>query len=193
MLRPERSFYSRDCRLVARELLGCVLVTQLDGHRTSGRIIETEAYLGEDDAASHAFRGPTRRNHAMFMQGGHAYVYFIYGMYYCFNVVTGPEGIAEAVLIRGVMPLEGAERMQQRRNRPIRRDHELANGPGKLTIALGIGPALNGADLVTDRRIWIETGPAPDIDQILTTPRIGISKAVEHPWRWVVQKPNRHH
>lgn len=185
MPRLERSFYLRDARTVARELLGQVLVTELDGGRASGIIIETEAYLGGEDPASHAHRGPTGRNRAMFLQGGHAYVYFIYGMYYCFNVVTGLEGSGEAVLIRGVEPLEGIGMMQQRRKRPLRRTSDIANGPGKLAIALGIGPELNGADLTVHPGIWIEGGaPLPDAD-VISTPRIGITKGVEHPWRWL--------
>jgi DNA-3-methyladenine glycosylase len=185
MARLLRSFYAHDARKVARELLGRILVTQIGGERTSGRIVETEAYLGSDDLASHAYRGPTQRNRAMFLGGGHAYVYFIYGMYYCFNVVTGEPGTGEAVLIRALEPLEGIETMRGRRGEKIRRDTDLASGPGKLTIALGIGPQLDGADLTNDARIWIEPGEALDDAEVMTTPRIGITKAVEHPWRWV--------
>lgn len=182
--RLQRSFYTRDARIVARELLGQVLVTVIDGQRASGIIIETEAYLGEEDMASHSHRGPTRRNRSMFLKGGHAYVYFIYGMYYCFNVVTGPDGTGEAVLIRGLEPLDGIELMRERR-RGARRDRDLTNGPGKLAIALGIGPELDGADLTSDQRIWIESGENFPESSVMTTSRIGISKSVEHPWRWV--------
>src|SRR5207244_7112797 len=105
MARLSGIYYQRDARQVARDLLGRILCTEIGGVRTAGRISETEAYLGTDDPASHSHRGPTGRNQAMFMEGGHAYVYFIYGMYYCFNVVTGPAGVGEAVLIRGLEPM----------------------------------------------------------------------------------------
>lgn len=185
MPRLPHSFYTRDARLVGRDLLGQVLVTMIDGVRTSGVIIETEAYLGQDDLASHSYRGPTGRNRSMFLPGGHAYIYFIYGMYYCFNVVTGLEGIGEAVLVRGVEPLEGIETMRERRSRQVRHAADLSNGPGKLAIALGIDPRLNGADLATDQRVWIERGNDIPEHMVLATPRIGITKSVEHPWRWV--------
>lgn len=187
MIRLQRSFYLEDARLVARRLLGQRLVTEIGGIRTSGLITETEAYLGGDDPASHAYRGPTGRNASMFLEGGHAYVYFIYGMYYCFNVVTGGQGSGEAVLVRGAMPAEGIDTMKRRRNRAVRRDRELADGPGKLAIAFGIGPELNGADLIADPRVWIEQEAAVPEEEILTTPRIGITKGVEHPWRWTVK------
>jgi DNA-3-methyladenine glycosylase len=120
----------------------------------------------------------------MFLGGGHAYVYFIYGMYYCFNVVTGPEGSGQAVLIRAIEPLEGVETMLRRRGRESLRG--LADGPGKLAIALGIGPDLDGADLVKSPRVWIEEGEPIPHDKVLITPRIGITKAAELPWRWMV-------
>lgn len=184
MPRLTTPFYTRDAREVARDLLGHILVTEIGGVRTSGVIIETEAYLGADDEASHSHRGPTKRAAPMFLEGGHAYVYFIYGMYYCFNVVTGREGDGEAVLIRGVEPLEGIEAMEERRGRAPRRPAELTNGPGKLAIALGIGPELNGVNLMTSRAVWIERGaPIPE-SEVVNTARIGITKAAEHPWRW---------
>jgi DNA-3-methyladenine glycosylase len=179
-------FYRRDARTVARDLLGRTLVTVVDGVRTSGRIVETEAYLGVDDPASHSHRGPTARNAAMFRHGGHAYVYLIYGMYWCFNVVTGEEGEGEAVLIRAIAPLEGIEAMRERRGATT--DRNLANGPGKLVIALGITREMNDADLAVDERVWIEEGePVPDA-HVRTTPRIGITKAAELEWRYVVQE-----
>ncbi len=179
-------FYCRDARQVARDLLGRILVTQIGSTRTSGVIVETEAYLGDgSDPASHAHRGPTQRNAVMFGASGQLYVYFIYGMYYCANVVTGKDGVGEAVLVRGIEPLEGIEVMRQRRGRSPARDADLSNGPGKLTIAMGIDPALNGADLVSGGEIWIEHGAPLDDGDVLITPRIGITKAAEHPWRWV--------
>lgn len=194
-MRISSSFFRRDARTVARDLLGRTLVTVVDGVRTAGTIIETEAYLGSDDAASHAHRGPTPRNGPMFLEGGHAYVYFIYGMYHCFNVVTGSAGEGEAVLIRAIEPIEGLEHMRQRRTeravrtRPVAArtvaDGALANGPGKLAIALGIGPELNGEDLRSGRRVWLEAGVPLNDAEVEATQRIGITKSVEHPWRWV--------
>ena len=181
--RLDSSFYRRDAREVARALLGQRLVTEVDGVRTSGRIIETEAYLGVDDAASHSRMGPTARNAPMFAAGGIAYVYLIYGMYWCFNVVTGDEGDGQAVLVRAVEPLEGIEMMRQRRGERAKQK-DLAGGPGKLAIALGIGPELNGADLTTDARIWIERDDDIPDSHVITTPRIGITKGVDLEWRW---------
>ena len=175
--------------MVARELLGCVLVTVRDGVRTSGRIVETEAYLGVGDPASHSHRGPSMRNAPMFLHGGHAYVYMIYGMYWCFNVVSGDEGEGEAVLIRAVEPLEGIEAMRARRGDRVRRDRDLANGPGKLVIALGIGPEHNNADLFSDPRVWLEAGETVPDALVRRTPRIGISRGVEHEWRYVAGDP----
>ena len=185
MRRLLHTFYRRDARVVARDLLGRILVTSREGIRTAGRIVETEAYLGKEDLASHSRHGPTPRNGAMFLEGGHAYIYFIYGVHYCFNVVTGDEGHGEAVLIRAVEPLEGVDAMLLRRGPAAARNHRLiADGPGKLTVALGIKPDLNGVDLVTHPEIWIEPGrPVPD-DQVIATPRIGITQGVEHLWRW---------
>ncbi|HVZ41672.1 MAG TPA: DNA-3-methyladenine glycosylase [Candidatus Kapabacteria bacterium] len=183
--RLPRTFYQRDAREVARDLLGRILVTSIGGERTSGIITEVEAYLGAHDAASHTYRGLTQRNRAMYLAGGHAYIYFIYGMYYCFNVVTGIEGDGEAVLVRGVEPLEGVEMMRERRGLRAMPAKELANGPGKLAIALGIGPELNGTDLLADPRIWIEPGERLSDANVVTTPRIGITKSTEHHWRWV--------
>lgn len=180
-----RTFFQRDARIVARELLGHRLVTLVNGIRTSGRVIETEAYLGEGDAASHSYRGPTPRNQAMFLDGGHAYIYFIYGMHYCFNVVTGEAATGQAVLIRGVEPIEGIEVMRRRRNRFSGNVADLTNGPAKLTIALGIGPEHNSIDLLNNPHIWIQQDSPLADHEILITPRIGITKSAEFEWRWV--------
>ncbi|MEP7218883.1 MAG: DNA-3-methyladenine glycosylase [Bacteroidota bacterium] len=192
--RLPRSFYTRDARIVARELIGHILITEIDGVRTSGRIVETEAYLGAEDHASHAYRGPTNRNRPMFQAGGHVYIYFIYGMYYCFNVVTGTEDQGQAVLIRGVEPLEGIDAMRDRRGKTPRRDIDLTNGPGKLVMALGIEAGMNGTDLMTDPRVRIKKGEMLADDDVVATPRIGITKAAELPWRWIARsalKPRR--
>lgn len=176
-----RTFYRRDVRIVARELLGCRLVTLIDGERAEGVIIETEAYLSEGDEASHSWRGETARNRSMFLEGGHAYVYRIYGMHSCFNVVAGRKGIGESVLIRAIEPTVGTEIMRQRRGE--RPDRDLANGPGKLTVALGIGPEHGGLDLMTSTVIWIERGEDLS-DDVEVTPRIGIRRSADLLLRW---------
>ena len=179
----DRTFFLRDAPTLARDLLGWVIETRIDGLYTSGRITEVEAYR-QEEPASHCYRGRTERNKAMFLDGGRLYVYFIYGMHYCVNIVAGEEGYGEAVLLRGIVPLEGIDVMRQRRG-PRVRDRDLANGPGKLTQALGIGPEHDGVDLLApDAPIKLQAGqPVPD-DKVEQTSRIGISKAVELPWRW---------
>jgi DNA-3-methyladenine glycosylase len=175
-----RSFYDRPTLTVAQELLGQLLVRQIDGERLSGRIVETEAYMGPGDEASHARYGPNSRAATMFGPPGHAYVYFTYGMHYCFNCVTEAEGSGTAVLIRAIEPLEGIERMRHLRG-PRVAERDLANGPAKLCQALEIDAALNQADLTGDA-LWLETGSAPM--QIKTSPRVGISRGREHHYRF---------
>ncbi len=146
-----------------------------------GRIVEVEAYR-EDDPASHSYRGRTRRTDVMFGPAGHLYVYFTYGMHYCANVVTGTEGYGAAVLLRALLPIAGLELMSERRGG--RRD--LANGPAKLCQAFAIGPAHNGADLCTASDIGLYDDGTPPPARPVVGPRIGISKAVDLPWRWRV-------
>jgi len=180
-----RTFYHRDTLMVARELLGKKLVHDFQGQRLAGRIIETEAYIGRSDTACHAARGRTKRNAVMFGPPGHAYVYFIYGMYHCLNVVTEEEGFAAAVLIRALEPLEGLAVMRERRRN--RSDRALTSGPGKLCQALAIDRRLNGADLCADGPLYIEEGEIAG--EIATGPRIGIRAAPEDmaaPWRFYV-------
>src|SRR5687768_12738060 len=143
-----RSFYFHDTVTVARALLGCVLWRRLDdGTRLAARIVETEAYLGANDAASHARRGlRSERNASMYLEGGHAYVYFTYGMHWCMNVVTQEEGLAEAVLLRAAEPLLGIEAIRQRRPK-ARKETDLMNGPGKLCMALEIDRRFDGESL----------------------------------------------
>ena len=152
----------------------------------AGRIVEVEAYAGEDDPASHAFRGRTPRNAAMFEAAGHLYVYFTYGMHWCANVVAGPEGVAQAVLVRALAPVAGLTEMKAARPAATR-DRDLCNGPAKLCQALGVTGILNGADLVVgDRGIrLVDDGTAPP-SRPGRGPRVGISRAVEVPWRWWV-------
>jgi DNA-3-methyladenine glycosylase len=142
------AFYVRPADIVAPELLGRYLVRELDGERTVARLVEVEAYLGADDPASHAFRGRTARNAAMFLAGGHAYVYFVYGMHFCLNVVTGESGVAHAVLLRAAEVVEGVETAAQRRG--VSADAAprlLAGGPARLCEALGVDRAFDGASL----------------------------------------------
>lgn len=178
-----RSFYLHtDVVLLARRLLGKVLVTHLDGVRTAGIITETEAYAGEQDSASHAYCGRrTPRNEVMYARGGTAYVYINYGMHHLFNVVTNREGIPHAVLIRSIEPLEGIPVMLQRRGKSVLTP-ALTSGPGSAARALGITKALNGADLL-DHQVWIEDrGLRITAARIGTSPRIGIDNCGKDRW-----------
>ena len=176
-----RSFYLRPAAQVARDLLGKTLI-----HKTcSARIVETEAYLGLEDRAAHAWRGITPRTKVLFGPPGHAYVYLIYGIYECLNIVAEPEGSAGCVLIRAVEPLTGIAQM--RRNRPrVHREQDLANGPGKLTLALGITRQHNGVD-VTRGPLRVET-PRHVVDfSIGVSARIGITHCTDWPLRFYVE------
>jgi DNA-3-methyladenine glycosylase len=177
-----RRFYARPVLVVARALLGRVLRHDGPGGRTSGRIVEVEAYRGADDPASHAFRGETVRNRVMFGPPGHAYVYFTYGMHYCVNLVTGPAGRADAVLIRALEPLEGLALMRRRRG--VSELERLARGPGCVTRALGLDRRHDGLDL-THGPLVVESGrPERGGARVARGPRIGIRVAVERPWRF---------
>ena len=190
----DRSFYLKDTVTVARQLLGKLLVHEVDGKRMSGIIVETEAYLGTEDRAAHSFGGRrTPRNEAMYSLGGHAYIYFIYGMYYCFNVVTGHKGVPEAVLVRALEPVEGLDFMAAARYKKdyaslsTRQRINLTNGPGKLCMALNIDRRLNGEDLC-GRRIYIED--RTETPEICSSKRIGIDYAGEDrdlPLRFYIQ------
>jgi DNA-3-methyladenine glycosylase len=178
--RLERAFFDRPAEEVAPDLLGQVLVRVLpSGARLSIRIVETEAY-GPGDPASHAFRGPTPRTAVMFGPAGHLYVYFVYGMHWCANVVTGPSGVASAVLLRAGEPLEGLGEMGV--NRAGRTP--LATGPARLTQALAITGADNGLDIITSSACWIEGSRGSRPNSITTGRRIGVGKGAETPWRF---------
>jgi len=188
-----RDFYTRTNVLtIARDLLGKLLVVPAeDGRRVSGMIVEVEAYRGPEDRASHAYGGRrTRRTETMYGLGGFAYVYFVYGMYYQFNVVCNLPDIPHAILVRAVEPVEGIELMRERRHQHP--DHNLTNGPGKLCIALGIDRTLNNADLLGDR-VWLEEYTRISPRRIARGPRIGIDYAEEwigKPWRfWLRDNP----
>ncbi|MCU0353491.1 MAG: DNA-3-methyladenine glycosylase [Cytophagales bacterium] len=180
----ELDFYQKDTLTVAQALLGAVLVHDSPEGRTAGRIVETEAYLWGDPAC-HAYRRKTPRNAVMFGPPGHAYVYQIYGLHHCVNIVTAPEGVGEAVLIRALEPLEGIELMQQRRG--LAKLTDLCKGPGRLVQATGITRAMNGSNLVGGpMSIW-----PPDIypnssknAPIIVTTRIGITQGAELPYRF---------
>jgi DNA-3-methyladenine glycosylase len=188
-----REFYTRtDVLKVARDLLGTKLVVaNRKGSRTAGIIVETEAYRGPEDRASHAYGGRrTNRTETMYGIGGTAYVYFVYGMYYQFNVVTNVADTPHAVLVRAVEPAEGLQIMQRRR--PGRPAHQLTSGPGRLCIAMGIDRGFDKADLLGER-VWLEPGVSVSPRDIARGPRIGIDYAedwVLKPWRfWIKDNP----
>lgn len=181
-LKPEFKLLSQPAVAVAPKLLGWELVSQSSQGLAAGRIVEVEAYMGQIDAASHAYRGQTRRNAVMFGPAGLAYIYFTYGMHYCFNVVTGPIGEASAVLIRALEPTTGRVLMQQRRRTVS--DLQLTNGPAKLVQAFGITKELYGHDL---SRPPLFLRPAKTTEPILSGRRIGIRQATEQPWRFYLK------
>ncbi|HET6397023.1 MAG TPA: DNA-3-methyladenine glycosylase [Pseudoxanthomonas sp.] len=178
-----RAFYRRHPAEVGPELLNKILVRD-DGR--AARIVEVEAYAGSEDPAAHSYRGRTARTATMFGPAGHLYVYFTYGMHWGSNAVCGPEGEGWGVLLRAAEPLSGLELMRAARV-AARRDRDLASGPGRLSQAFGITRTLDGADLVTgDRGIRIVDDGAPPPRDPIVGPRIGISRAMEFPWRWHV-------
>lgn len=181
-MRLTRSFFARSALEVAPELLGCRLIRELeDGTRLVGRIVEVEAYLGDgSDPASHSHRGPTARNRSMFGPPGHFYVYRSMGLHHCVNLVCEPAGRAAAVLLRGIEPLAGEARMARLRGVPL--GPGLANGPGKLCQAFAIGAVHDGASALRGP-LRIE-GPARRDEPIVASPRIGISRAAELPYRY---------
>ena len=191
MKQPDLDFYTRDTENVAKELLGKKLVRMYDDgsgkvERLSGIIYETEAYGSKNDPASHAFNGRTNRNSVMFEDVGKAYVYFIYGMHHCMNVTArAPDSEAGAVLIRSLIPIEGIDTMIYLCN--TKSKSNLTNGPGRLTKALDISRSHNGLNLTDYRSILhIENGIKPK--KVLSTARVGISRATEKYWRYLIAK-----
>lgn len=176
MKKLERSLFLQSADIVAPLILGWELVHESSKGLVSGRIIETEAYLGSDDPACHASRGMTPRNTPMFEPGGISYVYFIYGMYHCFNIVTGPKGSGEAVLIRALEPIQGVELMRKRRGREDMK--ELCSGPGKLCMAMGISPDHNDHPL-WKRPLFLKPSPSLPSEQVGVSSRIGISAGAD--------------
>ncbi len=183
-----RQFYLRPAAAVARDLLGCVLVSRVRGTTTAGRIVETEAYLGPDDAASHAAIRPS--SHDLFYgEGGHAYVFLNYGLHHCLNAITGRAGVPGCVLIRALEPLAGLAVMAHRRS--VRATSpRLASGPGNLTCALGVALRDSGVDL-TGRRLSIEPPDRPRDFKIARGVRVGITRAADRPLRfWITGSPH---
>ncbi|MGA2876889.1 MAG: DNA-3-methyladenine glycosylase [Nitrososphaerales archaeon] len=179
-----RNFYSRSPVLVARELVGMSLVRRLEGRKMEGIIVETEAYGGSRDPASHAYRGRTKRNEVMFGEAGHAYVYFTYGFHHCLNFVTGRKGVASAVLIRALEPTRGIEAMAEFRK--TSKPTELTSGPGKICQALAIDRSLNGIDVTSARSsIYVLNGVKKT--SLKVSERIGINAGKERKWRFFAE------
>ncbi|MCL2564081.1 MAG: DNA-3-methyladenine glycosylase [Oscillospiraceae bacterium] len=181
-----RDFFHEPTTTVAQALLGCRLVRrEADGSTTAGIIVETEAYCGYRDPACHSYKGKSERTKAMFGPRGHAYIYLIYGMYYCFNIVSGPPGEPEAVLIRALEPVDGLDQMHARRKTDKRKN--LLSGPGKLCMAMDICKNLYGTDLIGDTDLYLE--PAATTPEITASKRINIGyagEAADYLWRFSV-------
>jgi DNA-3-methyladenine glycosylase len=190
----KRSFYERDTLKVAKDLLGKLLIHETSEGTTAGKIVETEAYMGPEDKASHAYGNlRTRRTEAQFGPKGHAYIYFVYGMHYCFNVTSGTiPGKPEAILVRALEPVSGAELMKKRRNLSNGNMTNLTNGPGKLCKAMGMSTKQNGIDL-TVRPLHIDDEETVELSNIVETTRVNVDYADEwknSPWRYCI-KNNR--
>ncbi len=183
--RLSRAFYARPSTVVAPELLGRVLVRRTnDGSRLAARIVEVEAYA-PDDPASHAFRGPTPRNAAMFGPAGRLYVYLAYGVHHCMNAVTGRVGEGSAVLLRAAEPLEGISVMRERRGRDAPSD--LCSGPGKLCQAFGVDRSMDDTDLILGNELSIVEGDPVDRRRVVASPRVGIGVGADRLWRFSVR------
>lgn len=194
---PPRSFFERESTALTRDLVGCLLLRVMRKETPGGdelailggRIVEAEAYLGEHDPAAHAARGRTAATEVMYREGGHAYVYKIYGMHYCLNAVAEPEGTPGCVLIRALEPLLGVETMLLNRKLDPEKMKDLCSGPGKLCQALGIDTKLNGADLTAGPLLIMRLSEPPPL-ALASGPRVGITKAADWPLRfWVEGSP----
>ena len=180
-----REFYERHVVDVSRDLLGKLLVRVYNQKVLVGKIVETEAYRGKDDPASHAYRGKTPRNSIMFGKPGVAYIYIIYGMYHCLNVIAEPEGEAAGVLIRAIEPLKGINLMKQLRG--TNKIKNLTNGPGKLTKAFAIDKSFNGMDLTQKNILFIAYPNQKEAFEIVETQRIGIKVGLDKMWRFYIR------
>lgn len=191
----QRKFYKRPVLIVAKELLGKIIIKHEGNKILAGKIVEVEAYDGNLDEASHSFSGKTKRNEVMFREGGYFYVYFTYGVHHCCNVVTGEEGHGAAVLIRALEPIEGIQTMAIRRFGKRKIDESqfinLTNGPGKICQAFAFDRTYSGLDLTGDK-VYIIDMPSLKKSQIGISKRIGISKSTELPWRFFI-KDNKFH
>jgi DNA-3-methyladenine glycosylase len=178
-----RSFYQRPTLTVAEDLLGKILVRRWRKNLLAGRIVEVEAYLGDEDPASHAFRGRTPRNDVMFWNGGHLYVYFTYGMHYCSNTSCEEEGVGAGVLLRALEPEAGRDAMAERRG--MSEPRLLCSGPARLAQALGIGREHNGLPVWREPLAILPPLPDAPAPEVLTTARIGVRGGDQKPWRFV--------
>lgn len=185
MKRLEKSFYLNDTITVSKNLLGKNLCHQTEKGLITAKIVETEAYLSEDDPACHAYKKLTPRNANMFEEGGISYVYIIYGYYFCFNVVTGKKGKGEAVLIRAVEPVSGIDIMKEYRD--VAKEKDLTNGPGKLCLAMNINKSDNGLDLINGNKLYITDNETISDQDIVTTTRIGLTQGVDLPLRYYIR------
>ena len=185
MKRPEKSFYLQDPVTVAKQLLGKNICRQTDKGLMIGKIVETEAYLSENNPACHAYTRRTPRNSNMFEEGGRSYVYIIYGYYFCFNVVTGLKDKGEAVLIRAVEPLDGIDIMSEYRT--VEKIKDLTNGPSKLCIAMNINKSQNGLDLINGNELFITDNEITLEKDIVTTTRIGLTQGTDLPLRYYIR------
>jgi len=189
-LRLKQEFYQKDAVQAARDLLGKIIVRKYDGKIIKVKIVETEAYCGAEDKASHAHNNKkTKRTAPMFKEGGHAYIYLIYGMYYCLNVVTAAENNPHAVLIRGVEPLKGLKYIKENRQIKSSRSKDLTNGPGKLSQALKIDKSFDGCNLVENNSLYLTDGGTEDFE-IESSPRVNIDYAEEYKdkkWRFLIK------
>ncbi len=189
----DRKFYLNDTLEVAKKLLGKTFVRVLNGVTLAGKITETEAYVGAVDKSAHSFNGKTKRNEVMFAEGGHLYVYFTYGMYFCANVVTGKAGVGDAVLLRSMEPLHGLSLLSKNRFGKTeitkREEINLLNGPAKICMAFNITKNENGVDLLGNELFILDSESVPE-QKIMTTERVGISKSKDLPWRFYIRKSN---
>jgi DNA-3-methyladenine glycosylase len=189
-LRLKQEFYQKDAVQAARDLLGKIIVRKYNGKTITVKIVETEAYCGAEDKASHAHNNKkTKRTAPMFKEGGHAYIYLIYGMYYCLNVVTAAENNPHAVLIRGVEPLKGLKYIKENRQIKSSRSKDLTNGPGKLSQALKIDKSFDGCNLVENNSLYLTDGGTEDFE-IESSPRVNIDYAEEYKdkkWRFFIK------
>jgi DNA-3-methyladenine glycosylase len=185
----DRAFFERPVLEVAPDLLGQVLVHRSVDVLVAVRLTEVEAYGGADDPGSHAYRGRTKRNATMFGPGGHVYVYFTYGMYYCMNLVAGPAGVPTGILLRAGEVVEGVELARERRP-AARQNRDLARGPARLTTALGVGPEHEGLDVCSGGPLVVLADDPVPRTRVRTGPRVGLRGAADWPWRfWIDGDP----